>query len=435
MRLIPFFFFIILYSACTNDVTSIGQDLIDDNSFVEMRQFKIKNTSTVKLDSFATSTGNSYSPISKLLAGRLLDPVTGITRATPYFEIVPGGGSSIKKNYVYDSLTFHCTFTGNIWGDTTQLQTFRLCQMERLPILDKETDLIYNVASVPYKQEPLATYQVWPWKERLKNMWFRMDDDLGRELYNMLRRQSDEVTNHLLFLYWFKGLAFVPDDNNSCILGLSSSGDSLYMNLHFHDAKGNYTYKFNKSTAYNKYTFLNILNDAVNTPYAALTNQQENLEFPDAKRPNAPEGQAVTQAGSGYMIKMRIPISPASEKYKTIIKAEIELYPQQGIEKNFGLPSEVYVYKSDKNNRLISVLMTNDNKVITGKLVEDPTQAGGVKYLINITDYYNTLSMAGNGDENNYILVSIPTSQINNSLNRLVIDEIPVLHVYYAKYE
>ena len=42
----------------TNDVTSIGHDLIYDEDFVAVERFPITQTSTVKLDSFATSTGS-----------------------------------------------------------------------------------------------------------------------------------------------------------------------------------------------------------------------------------------------------------------------------------------------------------------------------------------------------------------------------------------
>lgn len=435
MRIILFLFVISLYYSCSNDVTTIGQDLIDNESFVEMVEIKIKNTSTVKLDSFPTSTGETYEPVKKLLVGKVDDPITGITTVIPFFEIVPGGGTAINKDFVYDSVTFNCSYTSDIWGDTTQLQTYHLCQMEQLPTLDKKTDLIYNVASVPYKTEPLGTYQVWPRKQRLQNMWFRLNDDLGRELYNMVRRQTVEITNSLRFIHWFKGVALVPEPGNTCILGLYSAPDSLSIRLHFHDGRGNYSYSFTKSSAYNKYTFMNMVNDAIDTPYEILKNQQDNLLFSDATRPGAKSGQTVTQGVSGYLIKMRLPIHPASEKYRTIIKAEIELVPQQGVSRFFAMPSEVYVYKSDKDNRLISLLTTNDGKALSGKLVDDPTKPNGNKYSINITDFYNALTLEGDASSNSYILISIPYEQMNNSLNRLVIDEIPVLKIYYAKYE
>lgn len=427
--------FVALCWCCTNDVTSIGEDLISNDTYVETKIFPIP-TSTVKLDSFPTSTGYSGSTVNNLLIGQADDPITGKTSAIPYFEIVPSGGSKVSSSvHIYDSITFNAVYSGTTWGDTTTLQTYYLYQLTELPQLDPDDDLIYNIATVPYHPEPLGTYKIRPIRERLVKFQFRLNDELGRMLFSKLSHNDYQVQNEWEFINYFKGLTLKPDPLNTCILGISAIPDSLGIKIHFHDAANDLTYSFNKSSSYNRYTFTGIVNNASGTPYAALTDQNENLPFADAKRANAQDGQTVTQGLSGYMIKMKLPIAPADDKYQTIVKAEIELHPQQFVSRYFPLPRNLTLYRSDGGNRPLSTVTDAAGQAITGTLVYKPNRPGEETYILNITDFYNSLVQRTDAAENNDVIVSIPLSEMNSNFNRLTVDEIPVLKVYYAQYE
>ena len=89
MKNFSFIFCLILCWACNNDVTSIGQDLLNDDSYVELVKYNIENSSTIKLDSFPTSTAKTGSELYNLIVGAIKDPVTGFTNAQPYFSLVP----------------------------------------------------------------------------------------------------------------------------------------------------------------------------------------------------------------------------------------------------------------------------------------------------------------------------------------------------------
>lgn len=437
MRIILTLFSIFLFWACNNQVSSIGEDLVDDNSSVQIESYDITTTSTVRLDSFPTSAGNTSATIKNLLIGQTNDPVTGLTVATPYFEIVPIGGTKITNNtYVYDSVTFNFSYTGKVWGDTNSIQTFRLYQLNDLPVLDKETDLIYNTAKVSYDaSKPFGVLRFWPLQEKKNKFQFRIDNELGLYLYNMVRISAPEIKDQLDFIKFFKGMTIVPDPANTCLMAIHSVSDSLTIRLHFHDQNNNYTYNFGKSSSYNKYTFLNTENNATGTPYAVLTGQQQKLPFREAKRPNAPNGQAVTQGLDGYMMKMQLPIAPAGDKYRTIVKAEIVIYTQQGILKNFPLPETICLYKSDVSNNIRDIVTDAAGNIVEGKFVTDPQKPEDDKFVLNITDFYNTLSQQANANEHNYILVSIPEEYMGTTFDRLTTDDWPVLNVYYANYE
>ena len=120
MRLI--FFLLIatlgLYS-CNNDLTTIGQDLINNGNHIEVQTTLLKETGTIKIDSFITSSGRYGSAITEMFMGRYEDQYSGVTTASPCFQIVPVSQPSINFRYLLDSVTFHFKVGKNIWGDTT----------------------------------------------------------------------------------------------------------------------------------------------------------------------------------------------------------------------------------------------------------------------------------------------------------------------------
>lgn len=263
----------------------------------------------------------------------------------------------------------------------------------------------------------------------------RLDDSLGLELFDKVKYNDVYITNNHYFVQYFKGVTLIPDNNNTCIFGFSAAADSISIQLHFHDAENEKVYKFSPSVAYSEYTYERQHNDATGTPYAALTKQTENLLFYEAARPDARYGQLVTQGLSGYAIKMRLPIAPAGDKYKTIVKAEIELRPQPSSYREIKLPETINLYQSNSDNDLISAITKPDGSAITGTLIREENRPEEERFVINITDYYNTLCQSNDADTKNYVIISVPADLMSGSFNRLTVDRIPVLNIYYASYE
>ena len=79
MRLI--FFLLIatlgLYS-CNNDLTTIGQDLINNGNHIEVQTTLLKETGTIKIDSFITSSGRYGSAITEMFMGRYADQYSNL---------------------------------------------------------------------------------------------------------------------------------------------------------------------------------------------------------------------------------------------------------------------------------------------------------------------------------------------------------------------
>ena len=119
-----------LYS-CNNDLNTIGDTMVPAEGYVNIETFDIE-TSTVRLDSFPTSLNilTNMLESNQLTLGKMTDKTTGVTTATPYFQLIGNGNTGIPNyddNYVYDSLTLAFPFkydeTKILAGDTATLQT------------------------------------------------------------------------------------------------------------------------------------------------------------------------------------------------------------------------------------------------------------------------------------------------------------------------
>ena len=160
MRLI--FFLLIatlgLYS-CNNDLTTIGQDLINNGNHIEVQTTLLKETGTIKIDSFITSSGRYGSAITEMFMGRYEDQYSGVTTASPCFQIVPVSQPSINFRYLLDSVTFHFKVGKNIWGDTMKhyLKHFHYQGLGlTVEFRTDQNDYFYNRDSIPWGDK-LAT--------------------------------------------------------------------------------------------------------------------------------------------------------------------------------------------------------------------------------------------------------------------------------------
>ena len=59
MRVFFIAIFLLSLYACDNDLTTIGDNLIPNDRYVEVKRFILDETSTIKLDSFPTPTTRS----------------------------------------------------------------------------------------------------------------------------------------------------------------------------------------------------------------------------------------------------------------------------------------------------------------------------------------------------------------------------------------
>lgn len=455
MRIIFLAVFLLALYSCNNDLNTIGDTLVPAEGYVDVETFDIE-TSTIQLDSFPTSL-NVLSNIlnsNQLIVGRMTDKVTGVTSATPYFQIIGSGNNGIPNfddTYIYDSLTltfpFDPTKTKILAGDTATMQTFRIYRLDDFPRTNYDDPCIYNHTTLPYLPEQLAELNIrleQHFLSQKKTWYFKLNDNLGEELFNLIRAQ-DSILNPayaLDFLQYFKGLTIVPDDANMALLPIDAS--SLQLRCHYHLNEKDYIYSFPALASYSSggyYAFTNIKH----TPSAWLNDVKWKNPLPYAEA-----DQAVIQGLNGYMLKMKLPFKSDVNSYRTIIKAEIVLEPKIDNFEDIPEPTMIQVFTLDKYSRITGNLTDLSGNPVYGYVETNPNYKEDRKYKIDITDYYNSMVSGGTGGidpELNLLIglqgtpIQVGTSEIktfvgmnNISFQRLIIDEVPVLRIYYANY-
>jgi len=424
--------------------------MIPAEGYVEVVTQNIEESYTIRLDSFPTSINvlSSYLNSNQLTLGKIEDKTTGTTIATPFFQIVGNGFDSrlnFNDNYTYDSLTLRIAQSYQsltlLAGDTTSLQTFYLHRLTDYPRINYDDPCIYENSEFDYEEEPLGKLQLRFEQNYLKNsnLYFKLDDNLGRELFYLMQGHDSIFIHSFDFINYFNGLVIVPDEGNSALFPINAN--TLALTCHYHLGNSNYTFSLPAAGGY--YAFTNI----THTPTEIL----KGISWFNP-RPFNETQFSVIQGLDGYMLKLRLPYLPPKEDFKTIIKAEIELTPRLINFENIPEPTKNYiqVFTLDKYSKLTGPLSDHSGNAVYGYLKVNPFYPDQRKYVIDITDYY--ISMANNnsnidpqlnlaiglqGTPRQIGVAEIPTmvGSVATSFERLILDDIPVLKIYYAKYK
>lgn len=420
--------------ACNNDLTTIGQNLIDNGNHIEVATTQLTETGTIKLDSFVTSSGRYGNAITEMYMGSYTDEYSGTTIATPCFQIVPSYRPEIPQHFSLDSVTFNFTYGGKMWGDTLSptLQQFKLFRLKELPELHTSNyDYFYNVDSIPYGEE-LATVEFLPKKNHIRYAHFRIKDPIVETMFKLMK-DYDEIfkpsnvgdITYYKFVSWFKGLAIQPASSNNCLMSIQATGDSLYMRFHYRAGDDKRTFDLRLLTQNPVYNYNQIINKPA-PAFTELTNQEQEVMF------NL-DTTAIAQGLSGYMVKIVIPQPEMPVNYKTVIKAEIEIQPKVWASPIIALPPTLAVYATNKKNELKDAVYNSTNSAVTGRYVRDPQSSEGDRYFFDITDYYQRIVNSPYSEPLRQILLTVPN--LTSSFDRMMIKKTPILRVYYATYK
>ena len=445
MRIFFIAFFLLSLYACDNDLTTIGDNLIPNDHYVEVTRFILDETSTIKLDSFPTSSMSTTSTF-QLTMGRVEDDFTGITKATPYFQISPNGFASNvtwESNCMYDSLTLEIPYPRNLAGDTTSYQSFDLYQLKQYMVYNLDNPIFCNTDSLPWDKK-LSSLTIYPQQESYtRKLYFRINDALGQDLFNKMRSRDPMFEDRNLFMDYFKGLAIVPNEKNSLLTSLDASQIKLQCHYHIGATEDlSFTLPMYSSGQNVSYAYTNIKYKAwENSPLNAVT-------FSDSI-PFQKENRAIIEGMSGFMLKIKVPFIADASKYKTIIKAEIELRPKVDIWENIPEPQLLSVYVVRSNNYVKQVLMDNSANNIYGILSQNIMNPDSKKYTIDLTDFYiRQVEGVQPLDKEIYLLIGLPgyiyspwdgyqifAGDVYNKYQRAIFEELPIFSIYYSNYK
>lgn len=432
-----------LIYACNNDLKTIGQDMVVNGNYIEEMEIPVASVATVRLDSFITSMGrygNSSNVISKLIVGKYQDvetpPQGGITTATPCFQITPASYPKIAANAVLDSTTFHISYAGNMWGDTIferKEQILRLYQLKKLPEFDYERGgFFYN--NTPIELDScIAENKLIPTVSGINNSYFRIDDTLAHDLFERIRyKRTDDIYEmsnssefaFLKFLEYFKGLAIVPDSNNTCLFSIKAKADSLYLQFNYRENTTIKKLRFPLAQLNMQFNLFET--NRQGTPFESLEDDTCTVSLDKAEK-------AITQGLAGYMVKLELPKVPKNQVYSTIIKAQMEVNVQYIEKLPLGFPPYITVYTTDELNRITGRLANNSDSPVNGLLQINQTNPNKSMFVFDMTEYYQRQSINSTSQKGQQVLLSVP--YMNLSYDQMIVTETPVVRFYYANYK
>jgi len=393
--------------------------------------------STVFLDSFTTS----GTPVQ--LLGRYIDPYFGTITSQSYTDIGTPFPLPVITNYtVYDSIKLIMRIDRTFYGDTTKVQRFQVSQLTQVMNFPNGQNAFYNINSIPYSPVVLGSTDVrinpiaGVTSQRVGDtVKIAMPNSMGEELFDLLYRQSDTITNPVTFRGYFKGLAVYPDTSlPGAVYGFK---DSMYLRIYYHEPGVVVTEHSTDFGIVNQFTQFNqIKADRIGTPTEKLT------RFTPELQSTASGNQSFLQPISSLYVKLLFPtISNLAsyQDYLAVMKAELVIKPVQGTySPTFALPPLVNLSLTNEGNGIGSQLPSGN-----GSLNIDYLYGTNTNYSYDITGYIqNAIRQGAQVNAKDGLILATPAALFNTTFNRAVIgnsyntqksNQIS-LKIYYASY-
>lgn len=425
-----------IFSCSNEDMTfQIGSKYVDVNTSIRYIDTITVHSFTVRMDSISTS--DLSKPV--MLVGKYSDPEFGTVSSRSFFRLGPPNSLSLPNDAEYDSIQLIMLYNGYAAGDTNVVYTINAHRLTKA-LKKREDGKLYNTSVTDYDPVPLGTASVIPWPNTFDTLWMKLDDVLGKELFDLIDDKDPVVEESEQFLNYFKGFALSFDEGDKAAIGFdfpttsSVTDEKSYpvMRLYYHYFDFQYQDKYidfpigsmNRSYQYNRI----IMTDPV-------------VDFPSDQRDNLPadlsDSKTYVQAGTGLVTRLEIPYLKnllALHDNIIVMKAELQLEPIRNSYHIFPLPENVSVYASDRINRFLSYFIASADLTIDEVYQEETW------YTIDITDFikYKLLEQS---EDTPALLVTIAPENLNKTFDRVVLgsqnnsENRVKLKVYYLNYE
>ncbi|HEV2352736.1 MAG TPA: DUF4270 family protein, partial [Puia sp.] len=272
----------------------------------------------------------------------------------------------------------------------------------------------------------------------------RMDDGLGRELYNMVYNKSDTITSITNFLNWFSGLCITPGPGQgSAIYGFK---DSSMMRIYYRsNVNGASVTKTIDFTIYNKSGQWNyITNDRSGSPLAGLAVPTNPTQPPPQTSSALTGHSSYVDNILGLTTKLTFPyLNAISQRpdYIGLLRAQLTVIPLAGsFSTTWTLPPQLGIYYTDLHNLTGPPLLAQSGGSIqNGNLVPNYLAPLQSTYTYDVTNFIATqITNTDQGANQSGLMLSIPSPGNLGSFRRLAIADqsFPtqqriVLSVYY----
>ena len=424
-------FVIVSVVSCTApDKFTIGEDIIESQTDLKIIDtFKV-DLSTVLLDSLATS-GTGV-----VLVGDSKDEEFGSVGSKSYFELAYPTFPTLSNTSVFDSAAFILSYSRYNYGDTTALMSVGIHQLtERITL--NESGYLYNNSSVAYSSEVLGTKLFYPRPESRDTIVSIPVNEFGKTFYRLIKTKDEVISTEDLFFDHFKGFAITSESgNNNAIIGFSADTNHLSLKIYYHIDKdvpdatervikipfGTKSVQFNGIQYDLSKTMLNKLNATDNV---VLSSQTGNKAF--------------LQGMIGLIPKVQFPTMQniLLENRWKIVKAELVIAPVNASYSLYKLPTQLYLYNSDKQSDMNSLLTLESGTTVVSSLNVDDLYNENTRYTFDITFFMTSELSDSYFDYDHGILIGLKQSEFLSTFGRMLIEgKNPAvkLRLYYLTY-
>jgi len=322
------------------------------------------------------------------------------------------------------------------------MQRYEVSQLTQVMDFPGVQRAFFNNNSIPYDPLVLGSTEVKinPFagltSQRIgDSVKITMPNSMGQDLFGLLYRQPDTITNPVIFRGYFKGLTVYPDTAMpGAVYGFR---DTLILRIYYHDpgvVVVQKTADFHLTNAATQFNQISV--DRSGTPTQSLT--EANPELPSTSSGN----QAFMQPITSLYVKLLFPTITnllAYPDYIAVMKAQLIIKPVQGTYSPLhNLVPQVNLSLTNQANTISGPLPYGN-----GNLSIDYLYGTNTNYSYDITSYIqNALNQGADNNAKNGLMLIAPAASYNTMFNRTVLgnsynalksNQIS-LQIYYASY-
>ena len=432
-RLIFYSLCFLLLASCNDKDFTFGNNFLESQTHMVLIDTTRVRLSTVVLDSVATSSSNV------MLLGSYKDPAGGgDINCNGFFRVGAASLNIVNSDYYYDSLVLSLKYSGYILGDTTQDMDLSVYRTNQL--LEPFTDgYYYSNTKVDYDTtNPLGAARFRPYPGIIKRVGIRLDDNIGKELFDSLGNKSVTLFSDESFQIYFRDLAIISNAGASTpIMGFSAKTGDLELRVYVHTTINDITVQ--DTVKFPIYSTADMFTQIYhNYPDSALAGSKDQRDdIPSARTGD----KTYIEGGLGLVTKIEFTGMPdlLLNENGMILKAELVIRPDESTYKWPPLPGTLVFYNTDKVNRFNSQLLDLNNYQQPRPVIYTPDEFyhESASYTVDITDFILGEASDHYFDTDHGLIITIPNNDFLTTFNRLVISARPgqtQLRIYYLYY-
>jgi len=305
---------------------------------------------------------------------------------------------TLDEETVYDSLVLIVVPSGYYYGDTLADYSINVHRVTEAIEKEKYDGMLSNNSHFEYDINPIGEKTFKPRPKSGNEIRIPISNNLGLEFTNMFKSSSNPFSEES-FTYYFKGIQLESSETTNCILGYTVNDTSLYFRLYYHIEGYDETKYLDMKPSSTDLQFNQITADSTNSVISQLSQKTTNSEVLN--------NNAYVQGGTGIVARIDFPtlrlLLLQNRKFE-VIKAELSIQPSDEMDFNY-LPSNLYLYLSNKHNDFISLLTDDDGNAVNGSLNKDYIYRENTTYSWDITAYINLIVENPNSEYNGLLVL------------------------------